>query len=176
MVGKYQHMNKDYRIRFWDKVDKKGVDDCWEWLGGKTGDYGQFWFEGKMVLSHRMSYALHNDALNEIIKHKNNYHEDNSSFVCVLHKCDNGRCCNPNHLFVGTNKDNIEDKVNKNRGQRMRGSLNGNSKLVESDIKYIRKMYKPRQNGGLSAFAEKYNISITQVWEIVKGTTWAHIK
>jgi len=161
--------------RFWKKVDiKNNKNECWEWQAVLTNNYGMFWFEGTMVLAHRMAYALHYNDMT-IINHCKNYHENNNEFDCILHDCDNSKCCNPNHLYIGNNKDNIDDKVKRNRSQRMRGDLNGNSKITEQDVINIRSEYSPRINGGLSNIAKKYQISITNVHDIITRKTWKHI-
>jgi len=161
--------------RFWSKVDVKDEDHCWVWKNKCQAYYPQFWYEGKMILTHRMAYALHYDRMDLIENKSNDYHKNNNNFSCVLHSCDNPKCCNPHHLFLGTNKDNILDKVNKNRSQRMRGSINGNSKLTKDQVLCIRNEYVPRKNGGLAYFAKKYGISTTQVHDIIQNKTWKHI-
>lgn len=90
--------------RFWDKVQQ--TDNCWLWIGHKNiNGYGVFWCGGKKggkrKLAHRLSYELAYGKFDEKL------------YVC--HKCDNPPCVNPNHLFVGTQKDNMEDCSNKNR-------------------------------------------------------------
>ena len=112
--------------RFWKYVDKKGKNECWEWLRSKTfGGYGRIQICGKAKLTSRFSYELH---FGKIPKD-----------LFVLHRCDNPSCCNPKHLFLGTAKDNMIDKMNK--GRCFNGML-GKFKLSKSKIEKIKKMYK----------------------------------
>ena len=85
--------------RFWEKVNEKGPDDCWEWTAGKnTRGYGQFKIlPSKPALAHRVSYELHKGEIPKGLH--------------VLHSCNNASCVNPNHLRVGTAKENYEDQL-----------------------------------------------------------------
>jgi hypothetical protein len=86
--------------RFWDKVKK--TDGCWNWVPGNER-YGKLKATGsrKNVLAHRMSWEMHNGPIPDEMH--------------VLHTCDNTRCVRPDHLFLGTHQDNMDDKVVKGR-------------------------------------------------------------
>ena len=93
--------------RFWEKVNKKGEDACWEWTGAKQkNNYGSFCKRGgksfkKTQLAHRVSYVINTG---ELEKGK-----------CVCHTCDNPSCVKPQHLFQASQKENIKDCIDKNR-------------------------------------------------------------
>ncbi len=96
--------------RFWNFVDYSALSPagCWIWCGGKLrGNYGAFHVNGATRRAHRFSYELKFGTIPK------------GMFVC--HRCDCPLCVNPNHLFVGTPKDNMLDKVNKNRHNPSRG-------------------------------------------------------
>lgn len=88
--------------RFWDKVDIKGPEECWIWKASvKSNRYGQFRFNKKNTGAHRVAYILTHGEF------------DNNLDVC--HTCDNPPCVNPNHLWLGTTRDNILDMTKKGR-------------------------------------------------------------
>ena len=93
-------IDADTQSRFWKKVQK--TESCWNWIGGGRGNgYGSFRFQGKTIDTHRISWMIHHGSIPE--------------GLCVLHSCDNRRCTNPSHLFLGTKKVNHDDMVAKGR-------------------------------------------------------------
>ncbi|MGI9460561.1 MAG: HNH endonuclease, partial [Pirellulales bacterium] len=80
-------MQRTTEERFWEKVDRRGTNECWEWQAGKDKDgYGRFWFVNETVKAHRFSYELHKGDIPE--------------GLYVLHSCHNTSCVSPNHLRV----------------------------------------------------------------------------
>lgn len=101
-------MSKGYKgtpkERFLRKVKKLSDSECWIWLGGKTHDnYGKFWLNRTMK-AHKVSYLLFAGEI--------------SDGLCVLHSCDNPVCVNPNHLWLGTQLDNLKDRDKKGRNNK----------------------------------------------------------
>ena len=151
--------------RFWSKVDKSG--ECWEWSGTvlKKMYYGRYFLGGKTVLAHRYSYILHHPLTIDLWEHRE---------ICVCHRCDNPRCVNPAHLFLGTVADNNKDKEAKGRGGQTKGEKHGRSKLTETDVREIRIKYA---NGGIThrQLALEYGISQQAITKIIRRRTWSHI-
>lgn len=95
-------LDNKFRDRFWIKVDKKDGDACWEWRAScGFGDYGKFRVGGTYIPAHRIAYLLTYGPFDYKLK--------------VCHACDNRKCCNPGHLFLGTVSDNNLDKCRKGR-------------------------------------------------------------
>lgn len=150
--------------RFWAKVEV--VDGCWEWTAAKSSTgYGSIMAEdGTVRLAHRISYEMHRGA---ILK------TDNHFDTCVLHSCDNRGCVNPDHLFIGTNADNIADKVAKGRAQRMFDPANGRTKLTKDEVLAIRAA-EPVY-GINTKLAKQYGVTNAHISGIRAGLRWAHI-
>ncbi len=131
--------------RFWNKTER--TLQCWNWLGATNGKYGVFWFNGKNIGAHRMSYLLCVGPIS------------NGLFVC--HKCDNPICVNPNHLFLGTRQDNSDDMVRKGRSSR-----HGNIKHPSTTIKYIRELYNTGKYMQKD-LSEQFNICPAHIHRII---------
>lgn len=140
--------------RFGEKVDRRGIGECWPWMAclDKYG-YGRI-SKGlptrKMLFAHRVAYELQNGPIPEGQK--------------VLHTCDNPKCVNAAHLFLGTQQDNITDMVEKGRQK---------TKLTKAQVAEIRRIYvRWDRVYGQCALARKYNVSSATIGRIVNGKNW----
>ena len=146
--------------RFWQKVDRRGVDDCWEWMASKRLGYGRIRVDGKSKSAHRLSWTMHNGKIPDGMQ--------------VLHRCDNPSCVNPQHLFLGTVADNVADMLSKGRQKWLSGEETRSSKLTSGDVLDIRRMYSTG-NYTYSELAEMFSVSESNVGCIVNRETWKHI-
>jgi hypothetical protein len=149
----------DFVPLFWERADKSG--ECWEWLGRKNWrGYGQItskWF--KTVQAHRIAYEL-------------TFGPIPAGLLCC-HTCDNRGCVNPAHLFVGTDRDNVQDMLRKGRSSRV-GSKNPHAKLTEAQIPLIRQAW---MDGALMTdLGREFGVSDSAIQEIVAGHTWRHVE
>lgn len=144
--------------RFWEKVDRRGPDDCWEWKYPESRGYGRFRWKGKRTGAHRVAYEIANGPIPE--------------GMVVCHRCDNPMCCNPDHLFVGTDADNMRDKASK--GRACKGSKNANAALTEKKVRALLFLYE----GGFSQddLAEVFDTTRVNVRHIVNKRTWKHVE
>lgn len=148
---------------------KVSVSDagCWEWRGGMLGGgYGAFSKGGRTLYAHRASYA---EFVGDI---------PCGMFVC--HRCDNPKCVNPQHLFLGSPADNMRDKAAK--GRSMRGEKSSTAKLSQSNVIVIKKFLEIHppvrgQHGGPCSFlARWFGVSQTGISLIHAGKNWAWLE
>lgn len=139
---------------FWRFVTKGNPDDCWEWQGPRLPterEYGFFRCEGIMYRAHAFSYELHHGPIPDGL------------YIC--HKCDNPPCVNPNHLFPGTNSENIIDCILKGR--------HGQAKLNAEAVREIRALAASGKSG--SEIARSFGLNKTTVCRVISRKTWAYI-
>ena len=159
---KTNRMIKPPLQRFIDnvKINKNG---CWEWQGYKNkAGYGVLGNgKNKTELAHRYFY-------------KHYIGDEIPQGLQVLHKCDNPACIYPKHLFLGTDKDNVKDKISKNRQACVKGNKNPKSKLTEKDVLDIRASYIPMKVS-FAALGRKYNVTPENISSIIHRETWKHV-
>ena len=149
--------NKQLR-NFWSKIDKRGPDDCWPWLAGKSQQgYGRLHLHpvGKFNVTRIMYYLATGKQPGPL---------------CVCHKCDNPTCCNPAHFFLGTRADNVADMIAKGRDNKSKGVGNGKAKLTNAQVLEIRASRETCR-----AIAVKYDINHGTVSRIRTRKCWKHI-
>ncbi|MFW6121409.1 MAG: HNH endonuclease signature motif containing protein [Petrotogales bacterium] len=150
------------KLRFNFRINP--ISHCWEWQGSlNRQNYGGIAVgNGKTKLVHRLAYELWIGEIPEGL------------FVC--HYCDNPRCINPAHLFLGTNNDNIKDKIVKGRAYtgNHKGEKNVQSKLKDWQVYEIKKLLT-FSNMSLREIGKLFNVSYGIIWEIKRNNRWVHI-
>jgi len=147
--------------RFWSKVDRRGPDECWPWIGGtRVRQYGMFCVNGGKQLAHRFAWTL---VCGEI-----------PDGLAACHKCDNPTCCNPSHLFLGSQSDNVDDCIGKGRwGHVFHGEKNGRARLTAELVRLIRS--RRQQGETCKALAVPFGVSPQNVHRIITNQTWRNV-
>jgi hypothetical protein len=148
--------------RFWEKVDIRTTDECWEWQAAKDkrgyGVISDKPNDKNSLAAHRVAYELHYGA--------------NPADALVCHRCDNPSCVNPHHLWLGDYGDNNRDARDKNRRYQpdVSGENNGRAKLSLTDVALIRQHY----NNDMTAeqLANRFGVSVSTVRYAAKGKSW----
>jgi len=132
---------------------------CWVWLGGTARGYGHVRRGEKMVRAHRLSWELTNGPI--------------PPGLLVLHRCDVKRCINPAHLFLGTDADNMADKVAKGRSANQRGERSGLAKLTPEAVLAI--MARLDAGETTTNVARDFGVHRNTVLAVKTGERWAHV-
>ena len=145
--------------RFWKRVDKRSLDECWPWLGakGKTGYGTAVLKRGSNIYAHRAAYLIHKGEI--------------PAGIFVLHHCDNRSCVNPGHLFLGTALDNSRDMKSKNRHPH--GSTHQNAKLTEAEVILMRKL--STEGWRNIELVRRFDLAPATVCRILQRKQWVHI-
>lgn len=164
-----------YKKRFEAKITKRGPDECWEWRGSKTIEgYGRFGIGTTLYLSNRIAWVIENGPIPD--------------GMLVLHSCDNPRCCNTNHFFLGTHLTNTRDKLAKGRGNHAKGDRQARRlhpelfpigedhyccRFKESDVREIRRLAD--EGFILRDIAKDRGVSYNAIRKIVLRISWKHV-
>lgn len=157
--------------KFWSKVSAPNANGCREWQGFRMKHgYGRVKTgNGRGTLAHRLAWALTHGPIPAA--------EGHHGTLVVCHRCDNPPCCNPAHLFLGTQQDNIRDRDEKGRcgarGRVMRGEASGAAKLTDAAVLEIR---AARASGATTVeLGRQYGVSSSVISRAARGLTWSHL-
>jgi hypothetical protein len=155
-------MSRTAAQRFWEKVDTSG--DCWTWTGAKSPlGYGYFNAgDNDIVFAHRWAWAFERGLI------------PNRLFVC--HHCDNPTCVRVDHLFLGTNTDNVRDMIAKGRGRKTgfaRGESINTAKLTEHGVRLIRERHAAGES--IRSLAREHGVNWYAIQAVVRRKTWKHV-
>lgn len=162
----FAHRTIPLEIRFWKSIGETTASGCILWNGWITprgyGSIGGKDATGRWrhVAAHRLSYELAYGPIPDRL--------------CVCHKCDNPRCVNHEHLFLGTTMDNIRDRHAKGHSIGARGELGGNAKLTESQVREIRKRYASEKTS-YAKLGREYGVGHNAILLIVRRINWKHV-
>lgn len=145
-------------MRVMRRVDIRGHDECWPYTGRLSRGYGVIDFDGRPVFAHRLVYEIG--------------HGKQPGDLHVCHSCDNPRCCNPGHLWLGTAKDNAQDMLAKGRARHVtrRGEQSHYSKLTERDVLAIR-----ASDEKTKVLATRFGVTTAQILNIKRRRHWTHV-
>jgi len=154
--------------RFWEKVDIRGKDECWPWNrpvhGHEYAKIGVGKRENRStVLAHRVAYTITNGPI--------------PPHLLCCHSCDTQLCCNPAHLWPGTDGDNMQDKVKKGRSRNapQKGERNPRAKLNNKQVRWARKAWETGEYTQRK-MADMLDVSESTIHRIVRGEGWTHVK
>lgn len=154
--------------RFWDKVDRQGTNECWEWTGAGANcgkGYGRFWFNGALIQATHISLAIAGIDIPD------------GKITC--HHCDNPGCVNPDHIFIGTYQDNMDDMWEKGRNvmpdtesaNYVRAEESPSAKLDWEKVNFAREAYK---NGEVTTYdlADMFGVARSTIYAVLHNKSW----
>lgn len=133
------------------------MSGCWLWTGSvNSWGYGRLGINRAQRAAHRLSYVT---FIGEI-----------PARLRVLHRCDVPCCVNPDHLFLGTDSDNVQDCLSKHRHVALKGEANAKAKLSEKSVASLRE--RVVNHGSITRWAKEFGVSRRAIMFALKGTTW----
>lgn len=156
-----ENIMNEIETRFWNKVDIRSENECWNFQGGinSTGR-GIFRIGKNNIHAHRVAWMFTYGDIPENMQ--------------ICHHCDNGKCVNPKHLFLGTQLDNMRDMIKKGRKVTRVGEDDPKSKLTEKEVLQIRRLWKQRFYSQFK-IADQFSVSRSTIQAIVEKRIWKHI-
>jgi len=148
--------------RFFSKVNPvPNENGCWEWIASCRNYWdGQLHYKGKWYSAPRLSYEMHKGKI--------------PVGLHVCHTCDNPKCVNPEHLWLGTHQDNMKDRMIKKRGNVPKGEKCKGAKLSELQITEIRDKHK--KGITQTALGKEYKVTQSAIWYAVQNKTWKEVR
>lgn len=154
-------MRRNTENDFWKRIRRDAPGSCWPWLGrsvDKDG-YGLIKFRSEHLRTHRLAWCLTFGVIPDDLH--------------VLHTCDNPPCCNPNHLFLGTELDNARDRQAKGRGNKSRGENHSRAKLTALSVGLIK--WRLLCGESQVSIADCFGVTGSNIWCIAHNVSWADI-
>lgn len=158
-------MHDPLDVRVWSRIDRSGGPDaCWLWTGAKNNrGYGQITNQQRRIYGHRLVWSFVNGPIPESLQ--------------ILHSCDNPPCCNPAHLSIGTQADNMQDCSAKGRTamptNQPHGTAHWNRKLTDDDVRQARASFSAGHSA--KVIAARLGVSPTTVFDAIARRTWKHL-
>ena len=164
----YNNYMEDFEIIVTEHGNRKPIvyhideNGCWICTSHHLDAHGYpvFYYNTKLTTIHRFMFMYYNFQGEKLPKG-----------MCVCHKCDNPKCINPEHLFLGTQKDNMRDMWEKGRGK----VPTFKGKILDSRIKAIRAFYKLNPNESKTTIAKLFNMNVRTMTDLLNGVTYKHL-
>lgn len=150
---------------FWQKVDRRGIDECWNWTGQlDQNGYGRMKWNApdgssQLIICSRFSFLLHNGWI--------------SVGLVIRHSCDNPACVNPKHLIAGTQTENNQDRTDRNR--HARGATYPNSKLTDDIVREIRRLHT-EERMEFKEMGKRFGVAADTCRKVARFRSWIHVK
>lgn len=162
--------------RFWSKVQK--TNTCWIWTGAKRSNtyYGILYCGARWLGSNGPDPNVKRLRYRAVAAHRLSWQMANGAIplgMCVCHHCDNPACVRPDHLFLGTPRENAMDRTAKGRSPGAPGESNRHAKLTSAAALYIRNAYA----SGISSIelAKEFGLALISIQQIINGRHWKKI-